>query len=387
MSLYELAVLGAPTPQHRQALDRTLANMVGDFGLTLGDGVVVRGATTVDGRDPKAAFAAVYFGGARDPVSLAAAKALVRRSLPVIPVLTPDARFDDEIPDFLASANGIRINAADRDLREIAAALLECVGLLRRQRRAFVSYRRVEAGGAALQLHDRLAAHGFDVFLDTHAIRPGDPFQTVLWHRLCDSDVLLMLETPGYFDSRWTAAEFGRALAKEIHVLQVVWPGHVPARRSQYAEALQLESDDLVTPVGPLSDVAVDRIRLAVERLRSRSIAARHMSITGKLKAEAEGIGAIVEGVGAHRAISVVLPNGRRVWAYPAVGVPTADLFNDIADKALRGGHDGAPVLVYDHVGIDPRWRSHLEWLDTHIKVVRGLPVREAGWRLADWED
>ena len=80
-------------------------------------------------------------------------------------------------------------------MSELASAILECVGLMRRQRRVFLSYRSVESRAAALQLHDLLTARGFDVFLDTHVIRPGDPFQDVLWHRLCDSDVLIMLDT------------------------------------------------------------------------------------------------------------------------------------------------------------------------------------------------
>jgi TIR domain len=69
------------------------------------------------------------------------------------------------------------------------------------------------------------SARLFDVFLDTHGIAPAEDFQTMLWHRLCDSDVLVMLDTPNYFGSRWTSAEFGRALAKGIAVLRVGWPG------------------------------------------------------------------------------------------------------------------------------------------------------------------
>src|SRR3546814_19332699 len=99
-------------------------------------------------------------------------------------------------------------------MTELASTMLECVGLLRRQRRVFVSYRRVESRAAALQLHDLLASRGFDVFFDTHDIRPGDPFQDVLWHRLVDSAVMVMLEKPTYFDSLWTRQTIGRTRCK-----------------------------------------------------------------------------------------------------------------------------------------------------------------------------
>lgn len=43
--------------------------------------------------------------------------------------------------------------------------------------------------------HDVLSGRGFDVFLDTHDIRPGNPFQEMLFQRLADSDVVIMLDT------------------------------------------------------------------------------------------------------------------------------------------------------------------------------------------------
>lgn len=268
----------------------------------------------------------------------------------------------------------------------VRAALLECVGLLRRQRRVFVSYRRIESRAAALQLHDLLSARGFDVFLDTHDIRPGDPFQDVLWHRLVDSDVMVMLDTPGYFDSRWTRQEIGRARAKDIQVLRVIWPEHTPNKLTDMAETVYLDAGELEGPDGPIRDVVAETIVLEVERLRSRSIAARYMSITGKLRADVEKIGASIEGVGAHRAIAVRLLDDRRVWAYPVVGVPTAEILNDIADKANRADQHEVPVLVYDHVGIRDAWSSHLKWLDDQIRAVRAIKVSEAGWALAAWE-
>jgi hypothetical protein len=110
------------------------------------------------------------------------------------------------------------------------------------------------------------------------------------------------------------------------------------------------------------------------------------MSITGKLRADVEKIGASIEGVGAHRAIAVRLLDDRRVWAYPIVGIPTAEILNDIADKANKADQHEVPVLVYDHVGIHDAWNSHLKWLDDQIRVVRAIKVSEAGWALAGWE-
>lgn len=272
-------------------------------------------------------------------------------------------------------------------MTELAAAMLECVGLLRRQRRVFVSYRRVEARAAAVQLHDVLSARGFDVFLDTHCIRPAEPFQDVLWHRLVDSDVMVMLDTPTYFDNRWTRQEIGRARAKDIQVLRVIWPAHVPTRMTDLSETIYLSSADLEAADGPLAHAVAEDIVLRVERLRSRSLAARYMALTGKLRADILKIGGGIEAIGAHRAISLRLPNDKRVWAYPVVGVPTAETLNDIADKAQRASQSETPILVYDEIGIREAWSKHLRWLDDQIKAVRAIKVSDAGWTLAAWDD
>ena len=235
-------------------------------------------------------------------------------------------------------------------------------------------------------MHDLLIAKGFDVFLDTHDIRPGEPFQDALWHKLCDSDVLIMLDTPTYFESRWTREEIGRARAKEIHVLRVVWPNHESDRMSDLAETVYLKTEDLEKDSGPLTLEKIDEIALKVECIRSRSIAARYMSITGRLRADVEKIGASFEGIGAHRAVAVRLLDDRKLWIYPVVGIPTAEILNDIAVKAQSNDGNEIPVLVYDDIGIRPSWSKHLQWLDENIKSVRGLKITHAAWALAGWE-
>lgn len=386
MSIYELAILGAVAPDERARLTNTIADMVGEFELALDDDVIIHDGDSVASRDKHVAFAAAYFGGTEHP-DLEAVRNLVLSSAPVIPSVGPGFDFSSAIPDILHYANGLRRRVEDTEMSDLASALLECVGLLRTQRRVFVSYRRTESREAAVQLHDLLSARGFDVFLDTHSIRPGEPFQDVLWHRLVDSDVVLMLDTPSYFDSRWTRQEIGRARAKEIQVLRVIWPEYIPCKLNDMSESVYLENEDLEGVHGPIKIPTAEMIMDKVESLRSRSIAARYMSITGKLRADVEKIGASIEAIGAHHAISVKLLNGRRIWAYPIVGVPTAEIFNDVANKAQRASQEEVPVVVYDHLGIRDRWSAHLAWLDEHLSVVKAIKVSEAGWILAAWED
>jgi hypothetical protein len=385
MGIYELAILGSVSPEQRQRLTHVLEQMVSEFGLSIDDEVKIYDSQTSVDRNRSSAFAAVYFGG-EDYADIEAASLAFSESIPIIPVVNSFGQFSTHIPEFLRATNGYCLKKEDPEMIELATIMLECVGLLRRQRRVFISYRRTESREAALQMHDLLTSRGFDVFLDTHDIRPGDPFQDVLWHRLCDSDVLVMLDTPTYFESRWTREEIGRARAKEIHVLRVVWPDHEPNKMTDLAETIYLDHKDLVSVSGPIINGKVDEIALKVESVRSRSIAARYMSITGRLRADIEKIGARFEGVGAHRAIAIRLIDDRKIWAYPVVGVPTAETLNDIANKARLADQKEIPVLVYDDIGIREAWSAHLQWLEDNIKAVRGLKITQAGWMLAAWE-
>jgi hypothetical protein len=244
-----------------------------------------------------------------------------------------------------------------------------------------VSYRRGESRSAALQLFDAFSARQFDVFLDTHGILPADDFQAVLWHRLCDSDVLVMLDTTGYFEGRWTNAEFGRALAKGISVLRVGWPDCKASPRILSASRVDLEKDDF-DATGCLREDAIGRICLQAEAVRSQSHAVRNLNLVSNVRQAIERIGGSLVGVGAHHAIYVKLPGGGDAVLYPTTGVPTSVTLHEAADCS----GDRSVAVLYDHVGMHPRWLEHLDWLAARIQEVRWVKVSEAAWNMADWQ-
>jgi len=112
-------------------------------------------------------------------------------------------RFREFVPSDLAHLNAICVSDCGADFERLAARVLEGFGLLRETRRLFISYRRNETSGVAAQLYEALDASGFDVFLETHGIlRPGEPFQDIFWHRLADTDVAVVLDSPGFVGLR-----------------------------------------------------------------------------------------------------------------------------------------------------------------------------------------
>ncbi len=288
--------------------------------------------------------------------------------------------FSAETPAPLQKINGLALSDDDAALTKIATVLLECVGLLPRQRRVFLSYRRTESREVALQLFEAFSARQFDVFLDTHGVPPAVDFQATLWHRLCDSDVLVMLDTPGYFGNRWTAAEFGRAQAKSITVLRLGWPGHHASPRILAQPSIQLATADIL-PDNRLTDPTVANICSALELYRSKSIAIRHSEIVGTLRVAMTKLAGTLNGVGAHRSTSLTLADGTNIVAYPIVGVPTAETIQD----AQARGPSGSVAVVYDHVGLHHKWQEHLGWLSQYVREVRIVRTSHAAWDFGAW--
>ena len=88
-----------------------------------------------------------------------------------------------------------------------------------------------------------------------------------------------MLDTAGYFEKRWTKAEYGRALAKGISVLRVGWPGVSPSRYAGTSSRMDLADGEVDAATGQLSDAALERICTHLEIVRGQSHAVRSLSL------------------------------------------------------------------------------------------------------------
>jgi len=379
--LYELAVLGTPSSAQINELEQLIAAALLPFGLELRREVAWHVCPGEFKPDQRRTAGVVFFGGkVPDSSSQANIKSLLRNAIPILPVVSDITKVNEEIPLELKHLNCLAYNIAGA--QRVAHALLECADLLPRQRRIFLSYRRDEAREAAMQLFDALSSRHFDVFLDTYSIVPAVDFQTMLWHHLCDSDVLVMLDTPNYFTSRWTSAEFGRALAKGISVLSIGWPDFTPSVRTATASRVELISDEINHVTGKLADEAIMRICSQLEIVRSQSLAVRNLNLVSNLRIAVERIGGNVIGVGLNKAIYVQLADGRDVVVYPTVSVPTSMTLHNATSNA-----PGKTVaVIYDHVGLHSSWLEHLDWLGCHIKTARWVKASEAAWQFADWE-
>lgn len=377
MPLYEVAIIGDATAEQIEQFDRRLSEAVSSYQLTVGSDLSVVHQPTYFAPDPKSASAVVLFGGP----ALAAAGIDGRYDssrIPSIPIASTARRVAAEIPETLQSLNCLLY---DKDGPEaIVPAVLGCLGLLPRQRRVFLSYARRDSTAAAIQLFNELSGRKFDVFLDTHSVDVATKFQEELWHQLCDSDVLIMLETEGYFKSRWTMAEYGRALAKGIGVLRVTWPDSTPSVFTETASRAEIVAAELLAD-GTFTQDAVERICAQLEQVRVTSHAARHISLVDSITNAVNRILGQVTAVGPDRTMLLRLATGDEIAVQPAIGIPTSTTL----ENAFHRAGTRYPAVVYDHLGIKPSWQAHLNWLAHSIPGARWIKASEASWDFANW--
>jgi hypothetical protein len=306
----------------------------------------------------------------------------------VIPIVQNIARFASLVPNALSHLNGIAVADCGADFERLAARVLEGFQLLRETRRLFISYRRLETSGVAAQLYEDLDAAGFDVFLDTHGVlRAGEPFQDVLWHRLADTDVAVVLDSPGFLASRWTQEELARANSSNIQILQVLWPGQEDGATAAFSMFYPLADTDFQSSrtLGPdarLNQEAVAAIVDAVEGLRARAIGARHSFLVREFAVEARTAGLVVR-TALNQSLILSGYGGNEILVQPAVGVPDAEHYETLESlhqQEIRRGRDYAtpPILLYDQTGLRNRWLSHLKWLNGNLASVRSISIVDA---------
>lgn len=358
-AIYEICIFG-DTSACTAELEAALTRHFAEFNLAIGREVALDGNGALTKPNPKAASVGLFFGGTPAPPYVR--PVALSDSDPIIPIVSDLSQCSIELPTEATAFNAMAV-AGSSAAEKIAAATAECLGLLPARRRIFLSYRREEATKVALQLFDELSSRQFDVFLDTHEIRPGTIFQDVLWHSLSDCDVMLMLDTKGYFESRWTTEEFGKANLKQTSILRLGWPDALRDDNLSITDSIDLAASDF-TGEDRLNASVVDMLAETIERLRSKSVSVRQAKLVGSLRGAVQHFNGTLSDPGQMRRVVARFPNGRKLIVYPIVGVPTSEHVNRIVS-------DAAPeesALLYDNLGILESWQTHLDWLGVRVE-------------------
>lgn len=320
---------------------------------------------------------ALYFGNNEGEFEhLDITNKLLKDGTMILPIYfgNEDKAFTKEIPCILANQNGIQYKEIEID--RIANIILEAFELLRNTRKIFISYKRSESTSVAIQLFEALESYGYDVFLDTHSIRKGEPFQDELWHRMTDCDVIVLLNTPEFLESHWCKEEFAEAGAKQIGIVQLVWPNHKIEKidvASHISYPIKLNDFDFINNIYDNSDQSklfddnIKNIIMEVESVRARNLASRQDNLITEFKNIALQCGRNISVQPEKFMIEKI--NDRKIIYIPTIGIPqstscqSAEIrheFNKEPNTSIR--------LIYDDLRIRDKWLNHLDWLNDNFK-------------------
>ena len=313
----------------------------------------------------------IYFGDKEGKFNdLDITKKLIEDGTMILPIFYTD--FSKEIPKILENQNGIQFD--NNELDRIANIVLQAFELLRNTRKVFISYKRSESTSVAIQMYEALESHNFDVFLDTHSIEKGEPFQDELWHRMTDCDVILLLNTPGFLESHWCKEELAVAGSKQIGIVQLIWPNHTIESISHLSFPLKLESSDFEKGIynnkdsSKLNNTKIREIVQQVESVRARNLASRQDNLITDFINIAKQCGRNIT-VQPERFLTEEL-SGKNIIYIPTIGIPQS---TDCQSAEIRHEFEKDPNntcirLIYDDLRIRDKWLKHLDWLNNNFK-------------------
>lgn len=381
---YQLVILGS-TNQYEEKILQVFYRHLEELGISKEFFIEIRAENFVSEYKQTSPVCCLYFGGDKT-LDTDAVSVLLEKAAFIIPVVSDLSAVNNVIPDVLNKINAFAVSAKT-DIERLVSYMLESFSLLRTSRRVFISYKRSETSSIAVQLFEQLEKNGFDVFLDTHSVRPGDDFQEELWHRMADTDVLIMLNSPDFFTSSWTTEEIEKASIMSIGIVQILWPQVTFERQTELSFPVMLKNSDFVsgkvlTKDSLLTDVMIKKIVEQVESVRARTLASRRSNIINEFMREA----------GQQNKQACVQPENYIVLKgqqqtvgdilIPAVGVPqsiTYDYSRKLYSRLPDTQRPRYLYLLYDHRCIKQKWLEYLSWLDLNlpIKTVRIVEAKE----------
>jgi hypothetical protein len=382
MTKYQIAIFSTSDEPLVEILKDTIRIRINELGIE-SDFLTFLDDSNFASFDPKAPTVGVFMALTENPVASESLQSLIRAGIMVVPVVRSLNDVNSHVVVELHGINALQLSAEDPRLETIVGVLFEGLNLLRKRRRVFISYRRSETQSVAIQLYETLDRRGFDAFLDTVSIRPGEPFQEVLWQRLADTDVIVLLDSPGFMQSRWTTEELARANSTNIQILQLIWPATRFESSAAFSRPIILSNDDFETVAtagfsAKLKESVAERLAIEVESLRARAIAARYTYLVEEFCADAKSAGFIPR-VQPERFITLEPKTGTLVAAVPAIGVPDSVRYHEAEREVARHPQQHSQViLLYDERGIQQQWLAHLRWLNEYSLPVRSVQVSES---------
>lgn len=374
---YNLLILGEDNEHQRRKLQDQLTERMKDLELDKNLIKIIQPSAFWDEEElNKYPLLVLYFGYKQsvlkilDPIEGKILEKLNQDSTQIVPIVHDLSSIHRELPEVLWHINAMRESDGESRLVNL---ILESFRLLRQERRLFISYKRSESSSIAAQLYDVLDARGFDVFLDSRSVPFGVDFQEVLWHRMADSDIVVLIDSLGFRKSPWTIKELNKANETNIQIIHLLYPNQEEDQESAFSHFIPLEEESYISNGDSkiLKPKVLEEIVFKIEEKRARALASRYRYLvdnfcdqcdTLNIKNQIQPEGHIIVGKG---------DISNQIFVIPAIGIPDSQLLYTYHSGIHERGFDkeGVVWVIYDNRGVMKKWIEHLSWLDKHLPI------------------
>lgn len=286
----------------------------------------------------------------------------------VLPVLPETARtnFTTLIPFQYHKENARYWN---KTIDETVPAVFAAAAMTVEVPRLFISYRQKDSAAFAVQLFDAMSHTGFDVFLDHYRVPPAVNFQERLTQELGDKGMVVVLESEGILDSKWTTEEINTAKACELTLVALHLPNGKKVPEIDDAARRALAAADFggaFSDTTALNNARLDEIVTWIEQEHNIGVLRRrgslHRALAGALKLR--GITNVcTDDFGL---MHVTTPGGKEYKIWPSVRLPELDDFHTAALGRMQPQY-GAVIGLSRLFALTTRTRY--EWLSNLCEV------------------
>ena len=293
VTAYRIILIHHDCYQCAQALEAAVTRAIGDFPDI--SNLLKFSSEFADERIPQVVAYLASASGKSNPVVNDLIDTALDRGVAILPILPSASRdrpgeVSQQIPESIA-----HLNAAfwEGDGTQAVTSLLEMLGLIEKERKIFISYRRSETNALAIQLHTELVRRRFDVFLDRFTVEPGADFQRRLDQDLGDKAFVLLLESSGLRDSQWVQHEIAYAHSRRIEMLALTLPNTasselVPSIDNAFRRCLDTSE---LSDIGTLSPSGLAEVLDKIELGHAHALRRRREQILGSVTAKLQATG------------------------------------------------------------------------------------------------
>lgn len=345
--MYQIVTLGTPY-------------FLENLKASLNDYQAISFLTDEDTVDEKYPHLFLYYGQSEGDANYNGKRSLDRiaKDMSILPIVKDVKEFGKVMPKDLATINAFELKEIT-ELPKLKNFILSYFGNLEGSKKVFISYKRSDTTGLAIQLFDALRKAGYIPFLDSYSIEPIKPFQDYLKHELSDSEIMLFLNSPNFQDSPYTREELNTASELNIGIVQLQFNNCIITKEAELS--FVVEMGDCLGQEAKYGEEKIKKIVEAVDSYRASAFEQRRKSLLQELRARGDIDGFVFNETG------YLVSTDKQSLIHPLPRIPNAMDFQH--DEKKCGKRKCS--IIYNGMYCRTDIRTHLQWLNTKSETTK----------------